>query len=466
VTANIPADASNPYVNEASTTCTLVDFPNEPSASDTHSVDLVSPSFSVSKECANEPVPQEGPALWTVVISNDGDVDLDIDADDGIGTFTLLAGTSQTFTVSDAGPFEDIAEVSNTVTATWTLDAELGLTNSDTASASDTCVVGSRVNLLKLTQGIIDPTYDWHFGIYDGPNGPVNGTPGTGSGFLSDPLALDGSGAHPDGVLDFGNLNLDPTKTYTICELNNMASAGWTQEWQVDTDGDGVADTTIPAYNPEEYDSPMANTGYSCVDFGAGTGYPLTPGGTLVFEVNNQFPGGEPRTPGYWKNWSSCSGGSQYVKATGENDLDNEFWTIDELLNDPGFLIGDLQLGGAGTQNADGTSMDCEAAVNILDHRDIDSGKKMSNDAAYDLARNLFAYRLNEAAGACQSPEADQAALEGQALLAGIDFNGTGPHLRPAKGKKNGGIDLYTEALRLSKILDEYNNGLLCDSNP
>ena len=29
---------------------------------------------------------------------------------------------------------------------------------------------------------------------------------------------------------------------------------------------------------------------------------------TAVFNVENSFPGGAPRTPGYWKNWNRCSG--------------------------------------------------------------------------------------------------------------------------------------------------------------
>ena len=48
---------------------------------------------------------------------------------------------------------------------------------------------------------------------------------------------------------------------------------------------------------------------------GSGTELPLTPGETLVFEVDNSYPGGEPRTPGYWKNWNACTGGGQYDNA-------------------------------------------------------------------------------------------------------------------------------------------------------
>ncbi len=380
-------------------------------------------------------------------MTNTGDVDLIVDVGDGIGLVNLAAGTSQVFEVSDPGPFVGQATVSNEVSATWTLDPSLGLTNSATARASDTCDIGSRVQLLKLTDGVVAPTYDWQFSIFEGPNF------GQGSGFLGSSLVTDSTLNDADGILDFDFINLDPAQAYTICELNNNAAAGWTQEWMIDTDGDGVPDLMVPAYNPHETDPVMQNLGFSCADFGPGTGYDLlTPGGTLVFSVNNQFPGGDPRTPGYWKNWSSCTGGGQYEKAT-IGDPNNEFFALDELLNDPGFMIGDLHLGG--TPNPDGTSPDCQDAFYILDHSDIDSGRKKASDAAYQLARNLLAYRLNQAAGACQSTVADQAALDGQALLDSINFTGTGNYLRPKNAK-------YTTAVNLAKTLDQYNNGLLC----
>ncbi|MEJ2270309.1 MAG: SdrD B-like domain-containing protein [Desulfobulbaceae bacterium] len=132
------------------------------------------------------------------------------------------------------------------------------------------------------------------------------------------------------------------------------------------------------------------------------------------------------------------------------NDPDNEFWALDELLYDPGFTIGILSLN-------DG---DCVNAVSILDQRDIDSGKKKSSDSAYTLAMHLFAYELNQAAGACQSYAADQAAAAAQQLLFSYDFDGTGSYLRP-KGQT---YDDYYYALDLKDILDNYNNGLLCEN--
>jgi len=173
-------------------------------------------------------------------------------------------------------------------------------------------------------------------------------------------------------------------------------------------------------------------------------------------EVDNQRPpGGEPRTPGYWANWSSCSNGNQWEKATA-GDPDNEFTALDELLQTNVYDLGDLILG---TLGGDPTlaSPDCEDARNILQHREITGRNKVrANDAAYKLARSLLAYELNQDAGACQSTEADDAAVLGHALLDDIGFDGSGRYLRPKDGQQ------YQDALALHGILDAYNNGLFC----
>lgn len=433
-------DTGQPLNNEATAVYNPRGFPNQIEDSDDHDVTLLHPSYTVSKTCVStEPVPQEGPALFEVTFVNTGDADLTITADDGIGTFDLAVGQTKKFDVSVAGPFSGQATVANTVTSSGAIDTDAGYGvtwSSGDKTANDSCDIGSRVTLKKLTKGVVDPSYDWQFGIYDGPNY------GDGSGFLGDPLAIDSSAGDADGVLDFGNLNLDPAKAYSICELNNLAAAGWTQEWRVYVNGSWIV---VPAYNPHGFDDPMANVGVTCVDFGAGEDYTLAAGGTLEFEVNNDYPGGEPRTPGYWKNWSSCTNGGQYDKATGANDPENEFWALDELLNSPGFLIGDLQLGAG----------DCLEAVAVLDQRNFATGKKAANDAAYTLAMHYFAYALNQGAGA-EAPNATTAAaaLQAQALLDKVDYDGTGKYLTNSK------LADYKEALRLAAILDAYNNGL------
>ena len=70
------------------------------------------------------------------------------------------------------------------------------------------------------------------------------------------------------------------------------------------------------------YGTPDAVNDTRCVNFQAG------PDETVNFIVDNQRPGGEPRTPGYWKNWSSCSGGGQYNTAQLNGGSATGWWTI------------------------------------------------------------------------------------------------------------------------------------------
>jgi hypothetical protein len=331
------------------------------------------------------------------------------------------------------------------------LDPKYSLPNTYTDSASGSCDVGSRVNLKKLTEGAVDPAYDWQFGVFDGPN-----VDHLDDSFLATPLATDGTFGVLDGVLDFGLLNLDPTQTYTICEFENSAVVGWDEVWGIDTDGDGVADVGVTTYDVFDDADPRQNTGVTCADFGANTSLPLVAGETLAFVVDNQRPpGGQPRTPGYWKNWSSCTNGNQWEKAT-VGDPNDEFTALDELLQTNEYHLGLLTLGMLGGEPSLPSTY-CEDAVNILDHSNL-SGKKSANDAAYKLARSLLAYELNQDATACPSPTAANAAAEAHALLEGIEFDGTGKnYLRP----KN---ELYQDALDLHGTLDDYNNGMLCGS--
>jgi hypothetical protein len=127
--------------NTASVSCSPVGFPNVLGDSDGHSVILIHPDFTIAKTCDSEPVSYEGPADFTVTIANTGDVPLNITADDGIGSFALAAGASQSFAVSLPGPFTPGGTADNTVTASWTLPPEYGLSNTDTKSASDSCDV-------------------------------------------------------------------------------------------------------------------------------------------------------------------------------------------------------------------------------------------------------------------------------------------------------------------------------------
>ena len=312
----------------------------------------------------------------------------------------------------------------------------VGLGEDATCTVTNTAM--GMVELLKLTNGAENQTMVWNFTL-------------TGPG-------VNETDSSPPTTVDFGGAKLIPGEEYTLCETG--IPAGWTLEWQVDTDGDGIPDIIIPVVTGVNNDPVDPATGYSrvydpnyvpppgqftndtrCVNFVVDVGE------TLAFQIDNQFPGGEPRTIGYWKNWNTCTGGNQPQTAANNGGPAGGWYILDDLLNDPGYTIGILQLDGS----------DCEDAVNLLDKREITgNNKKKANDAAYNLASQLLAAQLNLSAGAETCQAVVDAVNAGQTLLASINFDGSGNYLRPKDGQ------LYTDANNLATTLDEYNNGLLC----
>lgn len=339
--------------------------------------------------------------------------------------------TEGTWTVLESVP---AGWVASSTECTFTVDFP------SSAGATYTCtfenIEKGRVNVLKLTQGAVDSTRSWTFKLFEGPDGH-------GGTLLGSANTLGDS----DGILEQLGGDLDPADTYTLCE--ESVPAGWSTVWMVDTDGDGVADTIVIPYNPNADDDPPADVGHRCFDFGAGTDYAVPVGDTLVFQIDNQYPGGEPRTPGYWKNWNTCTGGGQAATAAANGGWEEGFWLLDDVLNDPGITWDDIL---ADLFVFPITS--CEQAVAILDSRDFVSGKKMSADAAYTLARALLAAQLNAAAGAEWCDAIGDAVLDAEELLDYYDFDGSDIYLR--KGEP------YAYALELAEIIDSYNNGLLC----
>ncbi|MGI9265379.1 MAG: prealbumin-like fold domain-containing protein [Gammaproteobacteria bacterium] len=285
------------------------------------------------------------------------------------------------------------------------------------------------VDLLKLTNGLQDPIMMWSFTL-KGPE--VNVGDST-----------------PPALMDFGGAKLIPGQTYTMCETGIPPS--WTIQWAVDANGNDVIDMdeTLPfvgdpnmagllqVYDPAWNDpNPVNDT--RCLDFQVGAAE------TLSFIVDNQRPGGDPRTPGYWKNWNTCSNGNQDQTAFNNGGSPEGWFLLDDLIPT---TVGSLDIAS------------CEDGVLILDHRELGGkNKKRASDAAYNLARNLLAAKLNLAAGAetCNGEPAATIAL-GDALLMSIGFDGTGGYL---KGKNAG--DDRAAANALATTLDEYNNGRLC----
>ncbi len=339
----------------------------------------------------------------------------------------------------------------------------------DTKDSETVEVCASVLNIIKLTQGAIDPSKDWQFQLFDGPHAD---DPWSDFGSA---LASDASLGKLDGILKFGNYNIDPDKTYTFCELN--APAGWASLWSYDG-------SPITPYNPDRFPTdgyPYGqDLGKRCFDFGAGTAYAIPGGGKITFTVDNRFPGGEPRTIGFWKNWATCTGGGQALTATKNAGYDGDptdpaasaariaagYYLLDDVLNPPGITLGSFTIPASddsltkGTGNKAVTKTGCQIAVDLLDKTNWYSNKKAANDAAYGLAAQLLAAKANITAGAKQCPALNDAVLAADALLTSINFDGTGDYLGPKV--KGALLTQRNSALSLADTLDKYNNGLLC----
>lgn len=208
---------------------------------------------------------------------------------------------------------------------------------------------------------------------------------------------------------------------YQLCETGLLP--GW----------ENNLDVIGPTFFPE------LDNSTECVNFS------LAAGESKAFEVDNTPPpGGDARTIGFWRNWTSCDGHG------------NQDPVLDETLasfpiaggeTTHGVFIGDLYVD------------TCEEGVAIVSKNDL-FGNNRANDAAYGLAAQLLAAKLNYAAGAGTCAASDAAVNGGQALLDGINFLGTIGYLPPSvkgalKTTKN-------QALNFAATLDAYNNNLLC----
>lgn len=142
---------------------------------------------------------------------------------------------------------------------------------------------------------------------------------------------------------------------------------------------------------------------------------------------------GDTRTIGYWKNWTSCDGKG------GQSPI-----TDAVLASFPGggVSIGDLFVN------------TCPEAIAILDKSTL-GGTKMASDAAYGLAAQLLAARLNVQANAATCGTANSAIAGGQSLLDAINFTGSGTYLKASSANR-------TAALAFAATLDSYNNGNIC----
>jgi hypothetical protein len=266
-----------------------------------------------------------------------------------------------------------------------------------------------KVTVKKTTDGVVNSTKSIDFKL-------------TGAGLPSGGVTLNTFGDQ-DGVLDFGYA-LVPGSQYTVCE--NPVPAGFTSLWKLDG-------TIVTPYNPNASDSPPQDLGVRCYNFSASTSQ------TRAFEIDNSHPGGDPRTIGYWKNWNKCTGGKQATTAAKNGGAAAGVFIVEDLLPQ---LIGDFNV------------TTCQQAVKVLSKQD-QGGTNRAKDAAYELAAQFLAAKLNLAAGAETCAAVETAVTNGQALLDQINFTGSGTYLDKSSTNR-------TKALNLAATLDRYNNGNLC----
>jgi hypothetical protein len=264
----------------------------------------------------------------------------------------------------------------------------------------------------------------------------------TGASAASDgtTIASCTANAANNGTCSFG-IKLDPLVTYNFCETNLQVGFN--------------TSLTNAALFPQGFFLPP-NGGVNsttCVSFGAGiAGFTLTAGQTLTFNVDNTPPpGGQSRTIGYWKNWSSCDGKGKQAP------------TLDRTLAkaEPGGVpVGDLILHGS-TATPD-VAPDCLKAIAILDKSDIISGRKMASDPAYNMAAQFLGAELNYLAGAAFCQASTAAIQSSQALLDAVNFTGTGAYAASMT------TDQKNIANTLGSLLDAYNNNnfAFCASHP
>jgi hypothetical protein len=224
---------------------------------------------------------------------------------------------------------------------------------------------------------------------------------------------------------------LVPGDTYQLCEVTPASG------WAIDFAGYTEFNLTIGGENIRV-----------CIDF------TVTAGQELSIAVDNTPPpGGDARTIGYWKNWTSCDGNGNQAPVLDETlALSQVDYDGDGRV---GIRIGDLDVDR------------CALAVDLLDKRaigrvvgdgyedtDVGDGKKLASNAAFNLAAQLLAYRLNILAGAGDLPCANQAATLGQALLDSIGFKGYSLSISKANATLLNGY---------ARTLDLYNNNeLVC----
>ncbi|MEY3091447.1 MAG: hypothetical protein RIU67_230 [Actinomycetota bacterium] len=353
------------------------------------------------------------------------------------------AGSGHTCSTSSTAYGAD-GVYSGTDSNTATLVVRGGSTATSSATVEYECQTGY-FDVLKYVDGEIDPTTGFDFALYAGPDG-----------FGTTPIATATSAGDADGVLPFGVPTLDLDGTYTVCEL--ATPVGYDPEWS-------VGGEPVTPYNPDA--SSMEDYGNRCVDFGADTSLPMTLGEVLRFQVDNQLvpQGHAPRSPGYWRNWTSLSKGGQATTSAKNGGWENGFWLTDHVIDQA--IGGGIRWDDILSDSFAPFWLTTHHAIEILDMRVVTlntvvgDGKKLASDPARQLARNLLAAQLNVGSGACTTPEVLAAIVQAETLLDKYDVDGKRSTAYPI-GKQ--GTDAAL-ARTLSGLLDQYNNGMICSGS-
>ena len=367
--------------------------------------------YTVRNNVTGPPFFQPAP-IYAVNIQDTDPALGDIDGTTGI---VIQPGITVTFTKTKTIALGETSSSAMNVTGNY---SSVGNPD-DAVSATDTWTVTGvpcGVEVEKKVNGVAPSGgQSFSFEIRTGASVNSSGTP----------IAVAVANAANGGNTGFA-ITLQPNTPYQFCETQLLP--GWT------TSLSQVPGSFIPGSaggNPDN--------GVVCINFTVTVGEPT------VFNVNNSTPvGGPARTIGYWKSWSSCSGGKQdavldYVLST--------FGTTPALPPDPiptplppivsGVTFGTLHIN------------TCQEAVNILNKSTVGGVKKASHPA-YNMAAQLLAVKLNIQASAdprCIAPYV----LEGEQLLVAIGFNGTGsPSYTASQG---------TRMNTLATYFDRYNNG-------
>ena len=392
---------------------------------------------------------------------------------DGTDASTLAATVASINTAGDELTLFDVvadAVIAVSVTDNFTPTAGASATScGDDDDATLTVNPCSWIDLLKTTNKIIDPLQKWSFSLFEGLY-PGDVTPLVNQTTFGD----------ADGILFDGSGPLSKLKDYTVCEFG--VPAGYGTSWFIDPGPgdlnglpngffeDAISYTLKPGtggiFNPNSVDNPMQDLGNRCytvtgAQLLANTWGDVTPYALHLY-VDNTFPGGEARTPGYWKNWNTCTGGNQYLTAD-ENSTDHDGQTgissEDRILSGWALLDDLLPVTWMKEGGCSVTFAECKDAQLILDNRDLD-GNVQSADPAYVLAKHLMCYQLNQGAGAYTCTNMLPLEVEAVDLLMTLCFNGHGSYLKKTNNptlKKLAG-----RAIELAGIFDAYNNNLGC----